>query len=86
LDRELRDRVDPLHCQEVEEEPATNMTTAERRMAAVARAASGAVPHGLASLALWQDALLYFARPVKPCAIVGIAMIALRALGVPHVP
>ncbi len=28
----------------------------------------------------------YFARPVKPCAIVGIAMIAFRALGVPHVP
>src|SRR5262252_3151250 len=28
----------------------------------------------------------YFARPVKPSASVGIAMIAFRALGVPHVP
>ena len=28
----------------------------------------------------------YFARPVKPWEMVGIAMIAFRALGVPHVP
>lgn len=28
----------------------------------------------------------YLARPVYPCAIVGMAMILLRALGVPHPP